>query len=126
MSFLFLSSYSQYLISYFSSSCSLYFVYFIFSPLFSTFLMFSVIRFQHIHCQKRVLSLRSALTVSANTASLLLYLRFGSASSAVTCSRWFFARGFFYPEDGGDTILRNVGSIDHIYTAPHPRRRHSS
>jgi hypothetical protein len=46
--------------------------------------------------------------------------------SAATCSRWFFARGFFYPEDGGDTILRNVGSIDHIYTAPHPRRRHSS
>jgi hypothetical protein len=41
-------------------------------------------------------------------------------------SRWFFARGFFYPEDGGDTILRNVGLIDHIYTAPHPRRRHSS
>jgi hypothetical protein len=39
---------------------------------------------------------------------------------------WFFAREFSYPEDGGDTILRNVGSIDHIYTAPHPRRRHSS
>jgi hypothetical protein len=34
--------------------------------------------------------------------------------------------GFFYPEDGGDTILRNVGSIGHIYTAPPPRRRHSS
>jgi hypothetical protein len=32
----------------------------------------------------------------------------------------------FYPAGGGDTILRNVGSIDHIYTAPHPRRRHSS
>jgi hypothetical protein len=47
------------------------------------------------------------------------------ASSAATCSRWFFARAFFYPEDGGDTILRNVISIDHIYTAPHPRRRHS-
>jgi hypothetical protein len=31
-----------------------------------------------------------------------------------------------YPEDGGDTILRNVGSTDHIYTAPNPRRRHSS
>jgi hypothetical protein len=46
--------------------------------------------------------------------------------SAATCSRWFFAREFFYPEDGGDTILRNVGSIDYIYTAPHPRRRHSS
>jgi hypothetical protein len=24
--------------------------------------------------------------------------------SAATCSRWFF-----YPEDGGDTFLRNVG-----------------
>jgi hypothetical protein len=51
---------------------------------------------------------------------------FRVVSSAATCSRWFFARGFFYPEDGGDSILRNVGSIDHIYTAPHPRRRHSS
>jgi hypothetical protein len=26
----------------------------------------------------------------------------------------------FYPEDGGDTFLRNVGS-NKIYTAPHPR-----
>jgi hypothetical protein len=33
--------------------------------------------------------------------------------------------GFFYPEDGGDTFLRNVGSHK-IYTAPHPRRHHSS
>jgi hypothetical protein len=49
-----------------------------------------------------------------------------ASSASATCSRWFFPRGFFYPEDGGDTILRNVGSIDHIYTAPHPRRRHSS
>jgi hypothetical protein len=31
----------------------------------------------------------------------------------------------FYPEDGGDTFLRNVGSHK-IYTARHPRRRHSS
>jgi hypothetical protein len=29
------------------------------------------------------------------------------------------------PEDGGDTFLRNVGSHK-IYTAPHPKRRHSS
>jgi hypothetical protein len=36
------------------------------------------------------------------------------------------ARGFFYLEDGGDTFHRNVGSIDKIYTAPHPRRWHSS
>jgi hypothetical protein len=47
-----------------------------------------------------------------------------SSESAATCSRWFLARGFFYPEDGGDTFLRNVGSHK-IYTAPHPRRRHS-
>jgi hypothetical protein len=45
--------------------------------------------------------------------------------AAATCSRWFLARGFFYPEDGGDTFLRNVGSHK-IYTTPHPRRRHSS
>jgi hypothetical protein len=32
---------------------------------------------------------------------------------------------FFYPEDGGDTFLRNVGS-NKIYMVPHPRRRHSS
>jgi hypothetical protein len=48
-----------------------------------------------------------------------------SPSAAATCSRWFLARGFFYPEDGGDTFLRNVGS-HMIYTAPHPRRRNSS
>jgi hypothetical protein len=37
---------------------------------------------------------------------------------------WFTARGYFYPEDGGDTFLRNVGWWK-IYTAPHPRKRHS-
>jgi hypothetical protein len=36
--------------------------------------------------------------------------------SAATYSRWFLARGFFYPEDGGDKLLRNVGSHK-IYTA---------
>jgi hypothetical protein len=30
-----------------------------------------------------------------------------------------------YPEDGEDTFLRNVGSHK-IYTAPYPRRWHSS
>jgi hypothetical protein len=29
---------------------------------------------------------------------------------ATTCSRWFFIRAFFYPENGGDMFLRNVGS----------------
>jgi hypothetical protein len=45
--------------------------------------------------------------------------------SAATCSRWFLARVFFYPEDGGDTFLQNVGSYK-IYTAPLPRRPYSS
>jgi hypothetical protein len=45
--------------------------------------------------------------------------------SATTCSHWFLALGFFYPEDGGDTFLRNVGSHK-IYMALHPRRWHSS
>jgi hypothetical protein len=49
----------------------------------------------------------------------------GTAVAAATCSRWFLASGLFYPEDGGDTFLRNVGSHK-IYTAPNPRRRHSS
>jgi hypothetical protein len=40
--------------------------------------------------------------------------------SAATCSRWFLARGSFYPENGGDTFLRNVGS-QKIYNVPHPK-----
>jgi hypothetical protein len=44
---------------------------------------------------------------------------------AVIYSRRFPARGFFYPEDGSDTFLRNVGSHK-IYTAPHPRIRYFS
>jgi hypothetical protein len=31
-------------------------------------------------------------------------------------ARWFEVHGFFYPEDGGDTFLRNIGSHK-IYTA---------
>jgi hypothetical protein len=50
--------------------------------------------------------------------------RFEVFMAAATYSRWFLAREFFYLEDGGDTFLRNVGSHK-IYTAPHPRRRHS-
>jgi hypothetical protein len=48
--------------------------------------------------------------------------RFGGnyrLQSSATCSRWFLARGFFYPEDGGDMFLRNVSSHK-SYTAPHP------
>jgi hypothetical protein len=43
------------------------------------------------------------------------------ALCAATCWRWFLARGFFYPEDRGDTFLQNVGSHK-IYTAPHTDR----
>jgi hypothetical protein len=44
--------------------------------------------------------------------------------SAATRSSWFSARGFFYTEDEGEKLLRNVGSHKN-YTALHPRRRHS-
>jgi hypothetical protein len=65
------------------------------------------------------------------TGNIILYVGFEvftavTMKNAVLWGMTFFARGFFYPEDGGDTILRNVGSIDRIYTAPYPRRRHSS
>jgi hypothetical protein len=69
---------------------------------------------------------------SQKTDSSYLYIQVSSFRScfimsqvAATCSRWFLARGFFYHENGGDTFLRNVG-LHKIYTAPHPRRRHSS
>jgi hypothetical protein len=38
-------------------------------------------------------------------------------------SRWL--RTAVYPEDGGDTFLRNIGSHK-IYTVPHPRGWDSS
>jgi hypothetical protein len=46
-------------------------------------------------------------------------------SLLATCSRWFLARGFFYPDVGGDTLLRNVCSHK-IHMEPHSRRRQSS
>jgi hypothetical protein len=52
-----------------------------------------------------------------NFYSLNLFLDIIVIIAAATCSRWFLARKFFYPEDGGDTILRNVGSHRN-YTAP--------
>jgi hypothetical protein len=36
-------------------------------------------------------------------------------------ARWF-AELFFYPEDGGDTFLRNVGCNSTDYTASYHRR----
>jgi hypothetical protein len=41
--------------------------------------------------------------------------------TATICSSWFLTLGFFYSEDGGDTLLRNVG-LHKIYTAPNPRK----
>jgi hypothetical protein len=56
---------------------------------------------------------------------LRLYKPRRPSQSAATCSRWFLTRGFSFPEDGGDTFLRNVGSHK-IYMAPHPRKEHYS
>jgi hypothetical protein len=39
--------------------------------------------------------------------------------AAATCSLWLLAHEFFYPEDGGDKFLRNVG-LHKIYTASIP------
>jgi hypothetical protein len=47
------------------------------------------------------------------------------AQTAATCSGWFLARGFFYPEDGGDKTRRTSGTTA-ISPAPHPRGRYSS
>jgi hypothetical protein len=57
-------------------------------------------------------------TETTGHQSLLTFMCGGYMKDAATCSRWFLARGFFYIEDGGDTFLRNVGSIHKIYTAP--------
>jgi hypothetical protein len=46
-----------------------------------------------------------------------VFLTAGSVSA--TCSRWFLARRFFYPEDGGNTFLQNVVSHK-IYMVQHP------
>jgi hypothetical protein len=56
-------------------------------------------------------------SVHAGSSLADLYFRL-VAQSAATCSRWFLAHGFFYPEDEGDMFLRNVG-LHKIYTAPH-------
>jgi hypothetical protein len=34
--------------------------------------------------------------------------------SAATCSRWFLAGGFFYPEDGGETSVHTRSTQRHI------------
>jgi hypothetical protein len=47
------------------------------------------------------------------------------SQSAASCSHAFTTCGLFHPEDRGDTFLRNVG-LPEFYTAPHPRRQHSS
>jgi hypothetical protein len=53
----------------------------------------------------------SIFKVEKSPLSLFLYswLFRLVAQSAATYSRWFNALGFFYPEDGGDTFLLNVG-----------------
>jgi hypothetical protein len=62
--------------------------------------------------------------VSADVSEEPIPSIFRVERSAATCSSWFLASGFFYPQDGGDTFLRNFGSHK-IYTAPHPRKLHT-
>jgi hypothetical protein len=49
--------------------------------------------------------LRRSEVFTVVTMKIALFWDVGAA----TCSRWFLARGFFYPEDGGDMFLRNFG-----------------
>jgi hypothetical protein len=67
----------------------------------------------------------SSLLIShvAHSPSLLVFTYIAGCfwlvvQSAATYSLWFLPRGFFYPEDGGDTFFRKVGSHK-IYAAPH-------
>jgi hypothetical protein len=79
--------------------------------------------------RERKTSLSRWLQLPANlllvSFRLLVLLCGWICEKAATCSSWFLARGFFCPEDGGDTVLRNVGSHK-IHTTPHPRRRNYS
>jgi hypothetical protein len=45
-----------------------------------------------------------------STAMIMKSVVFCDVVAAATCSSWFLALWFFYPEDGGNTIFRNVGS----------------
>jgi hypothetical protein len=53
---------------------------------------------------------------TAVTMKNVVFWDVAPCGSPATCSSWFLARGFFNPEDGGDTFLRNVGAHK-IYTA---------
>lgn len=59
-----------------------------------------------------------------HSVTVLLKTLLGNGSTATTCSSWFLAGIFFYPEDGGYNFLRTVGS-HRIYMIPYPRKRHS-
>jgi hypothetical protein len=75
--------------------------------------------------RERGTSFRRWLQTEPPVGNNQLYKNKTGGSVATTCLCWFLTHRFFYPEDGGDTFLRSVGS-QKIYTAPHPRRRHFS
>jgi hypothetical protein len=78
---------------------------------------------------------RSEVCTAANMKNIVFWVvilctscvnrRFGEIYRLHLQGRKFLVPEFFYPEDGRETLLRNVGSHK-IYTAPHPRSRHSS
>jgi hypothetical protein len=79
------------------------------------------IRLRRVFPLPFIIQFTSSFKALSSTKQYLLI----QIQSAATSSRWFLARGFFYPEDRSDTFLRNVGSHK-VYTTRHPRRRHSS
>jgi hypothetical protein len=57
------------------------------------------------------------------SSKLLLLLLFLPIALLATCFEAAISLGlFFYPEDGGDMFLRNVGWLSTDYTALYPRR----
>jgi hypothetical protein len=71
----------------------------------------------YIYIYKLIWFLPSRASSSQNSLSL---------GRCISDSVVFHMPYMSYPEDGGDTFPRNVSSFHRIYTAPHPRRRHSS
>jgi hypothetical protein len=63
--------------------------------------------------------------VRTDVADELIASIFRVEKSVRQLLRLFFVRGFYFPEDAGDTFLRNVSSYK-THTTPHPRRGHCS
>jgi hypothetical protein len=61
-------------------------------------------------------------TIFWDITALIVNRRFGGALLATCFHAGIFLGLFFNPEDGGDMLLLNVGSLSTDYTELHPRR----